>query len=352
MGVPPPAWSDLMSRARALRSAVAAAGLIAGLATARPGAAQDTHLVLVVGLSGDDAYTERFRGWATTIHDAAVNRLGVRADNLTWLGDDPSAPAGRIKDRATVAAMRTAFTQIAQRAGADDRVLVVLIGHGTERDGKALFNLTGPDLTPADLALMLDELAPRRVAVVNTGSASGGFVPGLAGAGRTVLTATRSGRENNETWFAGFFADALAQDGSDLDKDGRISLFEAFEYARREVKRYFDEKKILLTEHALLDGDGNGEGTMEPTGDQGDGLAAGTFYVGGGARAAAAQAAASDDPVLQGLLVERARLEERVAALRARKAQTEPAAYDRELEDLLVELALKNRQIREHGGGG
>jgi hypothetical protein len=341
-----------MLGARALLTTAMAAAALGALASARPAAAQDTHLVLVVGLAGDDSYTERFRGWATTIHDAAVTRLGVSETNVVWLGDDPSAPAGRIKEKATVAAMRAAFTRIAQGAGTDDRVLVVLIGHGTEREGKSLFNLTGPDLTPADLALMLDEVAPRRVAVVNTGSASAGFIAGLAAPGRTVITATRSGRENNETWFAGFFADALAKEGSDLDKDGRISLFEAFEYTRLEVKRYFDEKKILLTEHALLDGDGNGEGTMEPTGDQGDGLAAGTFYVGGGARAAAAQAAASDDPVLRGLLVERTRLEERVAALRARKAQMEPAAYDRELEELLVELALKNREIREHGGGG
>jgi hypothetical protein len=229
---------------------------------------------------------------------------------------------------------------------------VVLIGHGTEREGRALFNLSGPDLTPTELGIMLDQLAPRRVAVVNTASASGGFVTGLAAPGRTVITATRSGRESNETWFAGYFADALAKDGSDLDKDGRISLFEAFEYTRREVTRYFDEQKILLTEHALLDGDGNGEGTMEPVADQSDGLGAGMFYVGGGARAAAAQAAASDDPVLKGLIVERTRLEERVAALRARKDQMEPAAYERELEELLVQLALKNREIRERGGGG
>jgi len=329
-----------------------AVGALAALASARAVAAQDTHLVLVVGLGGDESYTARFRGWATTIYDAAVNRLGVAADRVVWLGDDPSAPAGRIQDKATVAAMRSALTQVAQRAGAEDRVLIVLIGHGTEREGRALFNLTGPDLTPADLAVMLDELAPRRVAVVNTGSASAGFIDGLKAPGRTVITATRSGRENNETWFAGYFADALAKDGSDLDKDGRISLFEAFEYTRREVKRYFDEKKILLTEHALLDGDGNGEGTMEPTGDQADGLAAGTFYVGGGARTAEAQAAASDDPVLRGLLTERTRLEERIASLRARKDTMEAAEYDQQLEELLVQLALKNREIREHGGGG
>lgn len=320
----------------------AALGVLAG---ARPVIAQDTHLVLVVGIAGDPTYGDRFRGWATTIHDAAVNRLGVSEGNAVWLGEDRPA-------KATVASLRAALTQLAQRAGPDDRVLVVLIGHGTERDGKPLFNLSGPDLAPADLAVMLDALAPRRVAVVNTASASGGFVSGLAAPGRTVITATRSGRENNETWFAGFFADALAKEGSDLDKDGRISLFEAFEYTRREVSRYFEEKKLLATEHALLDGDGDGEGTLEPTGDQGDGLAANGFHVGGGTRAAAAaaQAAATDDPVLKQLLTDRTRLEERIASLRARRESMEATDYERQLEELLVELALKDREIRERGG--
>jgi hypothetical protein len=349
VGAAPPPGARLIRPLRGLRVGLAAAALACG---ARDAAAQDTHLLLVVGLAGDESYGARFKGWATTIHDAAVGRLGVSEPNVVWLGDDPAAPAGPIDDKATVATMRAAISGIAQRAGPEDRVLVVLIGHGTEREGKPLFNLTGPDLGPAELGLMLDQLAPRRVAVVHTGSSSGGFVAGLSGPGRTVITATRSGRENNETWFGGFFADALAQEGSDLDKDGRISLFEAFEYARVEVKRYFEEKKILVTEHALLDGDGDGEGTMEPAADQADGLGAATFYVGGDARTVAAQAAASDDPALQALLTERARIEERVAALRAGKAALDAAEYDRQLEELLVQLALKNREIRAHGGGG
>lgn len=354
MGAAPAPGARLIPRAY---RAAAAAALAAGLVLARPLAAQDTHLLLVVGLAGDSTYAARFRGWANTIYDAAVTQLGVRAADVVWL-DDSAGP--HVKDRATLATVRAAITGIAQRAGPDDRLLVVLIGHGTEREDKSLFNLTGPDLTPADLGLMLDQLAPRRVGVVNTASASGGFVEGLKGPGRTVITATRSGRENNETWFAQFFADALAKGGADLDKDGRVSLFEAFEYARREVKRYYDEKKILVTEHALLDGDGNGIASMEPNPEDVEGLAAGTFYVGSGARgrpgegaaaAAAAPTVHTDDPVLKGLLAERMKLEERIAELRSKKAQMEAAAYEQQLEDLLVELALKDREIKAKGGG-
>ena len=324
------------------------AALLAACACVRPAAAQDTHLLLVVGLAGDTTYAQRFRAWTNTIYDAAVGRLGVNPANVVWL-DDQAGP--HVKDRATVATLRTAIGAIGAKAGPEDRLLVVLIGHGTEREDKSLFNLTGPDLTPTDLSLMLDPLAPRRVAVVNTASASGGFVEGLKGAGRTVITATRSGRENNETWFAQYFADALAKDGSDLDKDGRISLFEAFEYARREVQRFYDEKKILVTEHALLDGDGNGVASMNPAPEDVEGLGAGTFYVGTNTHAASAAPVNTDDPVLKALLAERSRLEERIAALRAKKAEMQAAEYDEQLEELLVELALKDREIKAKGGG-
>ena len=314
--------------------------------------AQQTHLLMVVGLSGGAPYKERFQGWATSIREAAVDRLGIPEANFVWLAEDPAAAPGQIKDRATVSSVRTALTDVAQRAGDGDRLVVVLIGHGTEREGKPLFNLAGPDLSPTDLDLMLDQIAPRRVAVVNTSSASGSFITSLSGPGRTIITATRSGRESNETWFAGFFAEALSEDGADLDKDGRISLLEAFEYARQEVARYFVENHLLATEHALLDDDGDGQGTREPGQNTADGLLAGTFYVGGSTAEVAAQAAASDDPVLQRLLQERAQLEEQVVALRARKSEMEAAAYELDLEALLVELALKSRELREHGGGG
>jgi hypothetical protein len=244
-------------------------------------------------------------------------------------------------------------TGLAERAGPGDRVLVVLIGHGTAGGAGVRFNLSGPDLSPEALDAMLDELAPRRVAVVHTGSASGEFVPALSGENRTVITATRTSRENNETWFAGFFAEALEGDGSDLDKDGRVSLLEAFEFSRREVARYYEENDLLATEHALLDDDGDGEGTMEP-GELGDGRSAGTFFVGGPPLASARGAGRpsdTDDPVLARLYEEREALEQRVAAHRLRRDQMDAAEYESLLENLLVDLALKTREIREREGG-
>jgi hypothetical protein len=60
----------------------------------------------------------------------------------------------------------------------------------------------------------------------------------------------------------------------------------------------------------------------------------------------------TDDPVLRALYEEKAALEQRVEELTAIKDQMDEARYETALEDLLVELALKNRAIQAREGGG
>ncbi|MCC6244277.1 MAG: hypothetical protein IT353_15645, partial [Gemmatimonadaceae bacterium] len=50
------------------------------------------------------------------------------------------------------------------------------------------------------------------------------------------------------------------------------------------------------------------------------------------------------------LIAERQALESKVADLRAKKSTMEAAAYDKELERLLLEIAEKSAAIRAAGG--
>ena len=56
---------------------------------------------------------------------------------------------------------------------------------------------------------------------------------------------------------------------------------------------------------------------------------------------------ADTDPEIRALVEQRQALEERIAALKASKEKTDPAAYASELERLLIELARTNAAIRE-----
>jgi hypothetical protein len=318
--------------------------------------AQETHLVVVVGLGGAEEYRNRFLGWALDLRTAAVERYGVNPGNALILAEDPTMDAA-VWDRSTREGVSATLADVADRAGPDDRVLLVLLGHGTSRDGEARFNLPGPDLTAAELADLLGALPTRRVAVVNAASASGPYLQTLAAPGRVVITATRTGRERNETRFGEHFTAAFAGDGADLDRNGTVSLLEAFLFARSETARAYETDNLLLTEHAMLDDDGDGEGTDEPGLDAADGALAASFVLGrpGPAVAEAPETGRSravpSDTALARLYRERDALEARVAELRRLRSGMDPAAYERALEAVLLELAEKSQEIRAREGG-
>lgn len=320
------------------------------LAAAAPAAAQRTHVLIVSGISGEPRFAEQWHGWAGALA-AGLGRAGVRADDIVRLAERPGQG---VAGRSTKEGISTQLVRLAGAAGADDQVLLVFFGHGAAGADGVRLNLPGPDLTARELSAMLGAFPTQRVIVVNAASASGGFVEPLAGANRVIITATRTAAQNNETIFGEHFAAAFAQGGADTDKDGRVSLLEAFEYARVEVERAYASTNRMRTEHALLDADGDGTGTTEPDARSGDGRAAGRIFFGtGGATAAAASPAppAGASAELRALYEQRTALQERIDVLRARREGMAAAQYERELEALLVELATTNQAIRRLEGG-
>ena len=311
--------------------------------------APGTHLLIVTGLGGGAEYGNMFHEQALSMRDAALDRWGVPESQIVWLAEDETRDS-RIKDKATREAVDREITALAGRAGPQDAVLILLIGHGSGQGEDARINLPGPDIAGSDLSGWLAAFSTQTVAVVNTASASGGFLPVLSGDRRIVVTATRSIRERERTHFGSYFVQAFAQDVADADKDERISLLEAFVYARGEVERHYSRENQLLTEHALLDDNGDGEGSDAPALAASDGALAARFFLAAAAPAVAERAAS--DPELAALLNEKTRIETDIAALRALRSGMDPDAYDAELEALLLELVRVNGDIREKGGGG
>ncbi len=298
---------------------------------AAPASAQESHLLLVVGVAGDEARAKQFTSWAVAVLDAA-KKQGVPDANVQYLGERPEQSGGRMALRATRENVTKAFGDLAGRAKANDDIFILLIGHGSF-DGKlGAFNLPGPDLSAADYATLLDRFATQRIAFVNTASSSGAFLQPLAGPARTIVAATKTGGERNETEFAGFFVEALDHESSDRDRNGRVSVLEAFDYAAAKVKSAYEQRGLILTEHATLDDGSQGK------------LAATQYLAPERSRTAAAQTA---DPALRVLLERQDTLERQVAALRLRKDAMPAEQYDKELEQLVTDLAVTGRSIRD-----
>jgi len=311
---------------------VACAALFALLSFATPLLAQDTHLLVIVGVGGEEDHVKAFNKYALAIEDAA-KKHGMPDANMTYLGENPDQSGGRMKARSTRENVTKAFTDLAAQVKANDDLFVVLIGHGSFDGKMAAFNLPGPDLTADDYGALLKKFPTQKIVFVNTASSSGAFVQALAGPARTIVTATRTGGERNETRFAQYFVEAFDTDSADRDRNGRVSVQEAFDYAAQKVKAVYEQEGHILTEHATLDDSAQGK------------LASAQFLAPERSRTVAAQ---SLDPAYRTLLEQRDGLERQVADLRLRKDSMDAKQYDDQLEKLLTDLALKTRAIRDY----
>ena len=301
-------------------------------------------LLIVVGLAGDPEHGKTFHKWGTTLAQAS-ERLGVPSENLAFLVDAPAEGDEKVTGRATKDEVAKTLQAFGARAGADDVVFVVLIGHGSYDGRAAKFNMPGPDMTASDFNALFAKLPTKQVVFVNTASASGPFVADLSGASRTIVTATRSGAEQYATLFGGFFIDALVSEAADSDKNKRVSVLEAFQFAKGEVTKAYEREGLLATEHALLDDNGDKDGSQDPAATGKDGRVANIVSLGtvGGDTL-------PSDPKLRALHLERRELERRVESLRLLKESMEPGRYSSELEKLVTAIALKTREIRTAEG--
>ena len=208
-------------------------------------------LLIVVGLAGDPEHGELFQKWGSALAEVSES-VGVASDRLVYLSD--AKEDARVHARATREEINKALSGFAQAAAPDDVVYVVLVGHGSYDGRTARFNLPGPDMTPADFNTLLKKLPTRNVVFVNTSSSSGPFVEELSAPGRTIITATRNGAERFTTLFGGYFVEAFSTAAADADKNNRLSMLEAFQYATSEVARAYERDGLTFSDPVPADG--------------------------------------------------------------------------------------------------
>ena len=304
-------------------------GVLAMFATLTSAVTNQPTVILVVGAPGEPEFGSNFIQqvvvWDKTCprSEAQVVRIGLDPTNV--LSDHELL-------RQALAAEQTNSIQ---------PLWLVLIGHGTFDGKQARFNLRGPDVSDSELA---DWLKPfqRPLVVLNCASASAPFLKSLSGTNRVIVTATRSGNEPNFARFGEYFAKALGDSESDLDKDGQVSLLEAFLMASHRVAEFYKTEGRLMTEHALIDDNGDGQGTpadwfrgvratkKAKDGASLDGTRANQFHL---------VLSQADQAMPVEMLARRDELELKVAKLRESKSRMREQDYYRELEATLLALA-------------
>jgi hypothetical protein len=317
-----------------MRTYVAVVSLLSLLVPAAAGAEQRWAIVLS-GASGGAKYAEQMNTWRTSLATALVDRYGFAKDKVRVFVDE-SVKTG---EQGTAANVRAAIAEIKKQLTRDDVLLVMLLGHGTYDGESAKFNLVGPDLTAAEWATLLNGINGKLI-VINTTEASFPFLERLSGPNRVVITATDSAAQKYATVFPEYFAKAMGEASSDLDKNGRTSIFEVFAAASLAVKQHYEQRGQLTTERAIIDDNGDGVG-RESDAPGPDGGLARILYLDN------ENPAAANNPELAELIKKRRDLEAQAEALKLKKDSMPGPQWEAEYERLMLELAKVSREIRQ-----
>jgi hypothetical protein len=318
----------MMLRVRVLRV------LTLVLLVAAPVAASERYALIVSGANGEASYADQYGQWRQATVTALLEKLAFNESNVMTLFD-----GGDANHTSTAAGVRRAIDTLRAKMRADDVLLVLLIGHGSFDGTEAKFNLVGPDLSSVEWGALLKPL-PGQIVIVDTTAASFPFLEHLAGPRRIVITATDSVLQRFDTVFPEYFVRAFTDAAADIDKNGRISVWEAFTAASMGVRRYYTQRGQLATERALIDDNGDGVG-REAGGDGTDGSASSRLYFDPDVPGAAP----TDEEMLT-LLQKRASLQIDADELKQRRALMTPDEYEKEFERLMIALATVSRDIR------
>ena len=316
-----------------LKTVVAA--VVVSLTLSAAAAAQDRHALIITGATGGAVYAVQYREWSEQLSGILTDVLKFDPAHIVSLSETERPEAA-----ATAANVRRYLTSLRRSLKPDDLLFVMLIGHGTFDGLDAKFNLVGPDLESGEWAALLRGL-PGRLVIVNSAAASFPFLERLAGPRRVVISATDSIAQQFDTVFPQHFINALSDSASDIDKNGRISIWEAFAAAGAGVRRHYQQRGQLSTERPLLDDNGDGIGRESAAAGE-DGSVASRTYLDENS-----PTAAPTDEVLLNLMQKRAALEAEVEELKVKKTFMQPAEYETEFERIMIELAKISRDIRQ-----
>ena len=274
----------------------------------------ETHAVVVNGLGGEESYSAAFSRAADS-YTKALQTLDNGGKRIVRLDESATRDSilGAIRDR--IKAMDTS---------ASATLVLILVGHGTADGSTWRFNITGPDLTTEDLVEVLNGMSSGRQLLILAASASGAALDALAQPQRVVVTATKSGGEVNAVRFPEYLAAAMEATDADYDRNEILTMAEAFRYASARTQTFYEQQKLLASEHSRLVGDLADDLPVTLLGSLKE---------------------AQDDPVVAELLVERLVLEEAFKALTARKPDMAVADYYAELETLLLDIARMQQSI-------
>ncbi|MBN2592589.1 MAG: hypothetical protein JXA81_03700 [Sedimentisphaerales bacterium] len=239
-----------------------------------------TYVLIVRGINKNSKEQLAKDQAVTGLRRFLIDNAGVKPNELSILADRESS----VRKDSIVSTADNLKKQIEKLTAIvinNDRFIFYYIGQANIVSDTLRFNLPGPDITHKQLAEWFNGINASSMLIVLDCPGAGLAVTAVTGRNRIIIGACTAD-QHYSTKFSEYFVPALLDEESDTDKDGRISLLEAFTSASRNVDDFYRRQALLTTETPVLEDNADGIYSRQPwryEQDNMDGLMASKFFL-------------------------------------------------------------------------
>ncbi len=148
--------------------------------------ASDRYAILIGGSGWSEEYAAKYKKYLIDTRRALIESFGFSELHVLVLAESVTETDLQFIGTSRAEFIREEFTLLAENISPDAVVFVILFGHGSFDGKSGKFNIPGRDLTDADFAGLIDELAADRIVFINTTQASFPFIQALSGKTRLL----------------------------------------------------------------------------------------------------------------------------------------------------------------------
>ncbi len=237
----------------------------------------EDYALIVGGVGGEKSFYDEFWSATSRMHNLLTEEYGYSPEHISFLFEDDGEALGLVDGKSTKAGVESAFAEIAQKVQPGDRFVFFMIGHATKTGAGLKFNLPGRDLNGTEYADFINQISAEQTILIFGFPYSARMVPQVSKEGRTIITSCSPHEGYMQSGFGNIFIDAFSDAAADTDRDGAISLLEAFLYTQDRVKTWYENDGSVQSEHPHLDDNGDGIPSRKELPNDGL-LAQGTFF--------------------------------------------------------------------------
>ena len=227
------------------------------------------HVLIIGGAAGEKSFYDAFWNATSRFHQLLTEEYGYTPEQIIFLFEDMggSEELGIVDTESKREQVLAAFAELAETVQPSDRFLLFMLGHASRTGrGDLKFNLRGRDITEAEYITLINTIPAESQILIFGFPYSGKLVPQLSKSGRIILTSSSPNEGYSlQAGFGNVFVDAFSAAANDTDRNGDISLLEAFLSLQAQTKDFYEKDGKVQSEHPHLDDNGDRDATRNLT---------------------------------------------------------------------------------------